>query len=147
MSVKFEGGAELQVALKQIVNATGKTTQGKAAMGRGAAKALEPTRDRAKALAPKLTGILKNSIIIGARLTRRQARLAKKVGKSAVERHVGTADPAAIPQEFGTFKETAQPFMGPAWDSTQDEVFNRLGAEAWKEIEKTAKRIAKKRLK
>lgn len=141
---KFEGGKELQAALLKLVDQTGKTTQGKAAMGRAAAKALIPTRDVAKQLAPKLTGALEQSIVIGARLTRRQARMAKKIGKSAVERHVGTSNPAAIPQEFGTFKESAQPFMGPAWDQTQDKALDILGKEAWVEIEKTAKRVARK---
>lgn len=144
MTARFEGGSELKAALLKLVDQTGKTTQGKAAMGRAAAKALIPTRDTAKRLAPKLTGDLEESIIIGTRLTRRQARMAKKVGKSAVERHVGTANPAGIPQEFGTFKEPAQPFMGPAWDQTQDEALGILGAEAWKEIEKTARRVARK---
>lgn len=142
---KFEGGKDLENALLKLVDITGKTTQGKAAMGRAAAKALEPTQRVAKALAPRLTGDLEESIVIGSRLTRRQARMAKKVGKSAVERHVGTANPAGIPQEFGTFKESAQPFMGPAWDATQDKVFGGLSDEAWKQIEKTANRIAKKR--
>lgn len=141
---KIEGGKELEAALIEMVNAAGKSTSGKVAMRRALTTSGGITRRAAQILAPKLTGVLEQSIVVGTRLTRRQARMAKKIGKSAVEVHIGTADPAAIPQEFGTFKENAQPFMQPAWDQTQDKVFQRIGTEAWSELEKTAQRAARK---
>ena len=140
---RFEGGKELQAALKQLVEQTGKTTQAKAAMRRTLTEGGKITQREAKALAPKLTGALVESIVVGTRLTRRQARMARK-SKSAVEVHVGTANPAAIPQEFGTFKEPAQPFMQPAWDRTQKAVLAKIGTESWNQISKTAQRLARK---
>lgn len=141
---KIEGAAALEAALKALVDAVGKDTQGKAAMRRALTQAAKPMEERAKVLAPKLTMALTDSIVTGTRLTKRQARMTRKLGKSAVEVHVGTADPAGVTQEFGTFKEPPQPFMGPAWDDTQDQVFEAIGAAAWSEIEKTAKRVASK---
>lgn len=144
MSIKFEGGRELQQALAAVADATGKNTQGKAAMRRALTEAGKITQTAAKANAPVLTGRLQLSINVGTKLTRRQARMVRKAGKSAVEVYVGTSDSAAVPQEFGTFKERAQPFMGPAWDSTQDAVLEKIKTEAWTQIEKTAQRVAKK---
>ncbi len=140
----FAGGRELKQALAAIVEATGKTTQGKAAIRRTLTEAGKITQASAKSKAPQLTGALEISIHVGTKLTKRQAGLARKADKSAVEVHIGTADPAAIPQEFGTFKEGAQPFMGPAWDETQDQVLAKIETEAWNQIEKTAQRIARK---
>lgn len=141
---KIFGGKELEAALMELVEASGKSTSGKAAMRRALANSAKITQKEARALSPKLTGVLEQSIIVGTRLTRRQARMARKLGRSQVEVHVGTSDPAGIPQEFGTFKESAQPFMQPAWDKTQDKVFLQIGEEAWSELEKTAQRAARK---
>lgn len=141
---EFQGGTELRIALQQLINATGKTTQAKAAIRRTLTIAGKITQGAAQANAPRLTGALQTSINVGTKLTKRQARIARKAGKDDVEVYVGTADPAAIPQEFGTFKEGAQPFMGPAWDATQDKVLDKIATESWNQIEKTARRVAKK---
>lgn len=143
-SVKVEGFTDLNKALGLLIEATGKTTQAKAAIRRTLTIAGKITQEAAQANAPKLTGALEVSISVGTKLTRRQARLARKAGKDDVEVYVGTSDPAAVPQEFGTFKEGAQPFMGPAWDSTQNQVLDKIATESWNQIEKTARRIAKK---
>lgn len=143
-TAKFEGGKELEQALALLVDATGKTTQAKAAMRRALTEAGKITQNVAQENAPKLTGQLQVSINVGTKLTKRQARMARKAGKDDVEVHIGTSNPAGIPQEFGTFKESAQPFLGPAWDSTQNQVLDKIGTESWVQIEKTARRIASK---
>lgn len=97
-----------------------------------------------KAKAPKLTRDLEQSIITGTKLTRRQARAAKAEGKAFSEIHIGTANPAGVPQEFGTFKERAQPFGRPAWAETQDEALDIIARELGNEIEKSRARLARK---
>lgn len=140
---KFEGGTELKQALGLLIEATGKTTQAKAAIRRTLTEAGKITAEVAEANAPRLTGRLAASFKVGTQLTRRQRRFAR-TDKSNVEVYVGSSDPAAVPQEFGTFKEPAQPTLGPAWDATQDKVLDKIATESWNQIEKTARRIGKK---
>lgn len=83
-------------------------------------------------------------MIVGTKLTRRQARDARKEGKSFAEVYVGTADPAGQQQEFGNVNHPAQPSGRPAWAATQDEFLEGLGADLGAEIDKAAARLARK---
>ncbi len=139
-SIRMEGLRELDAALGELPK-----TLGKATLRRVLKRAAEPLRDHAQRLAPRLSGALQASIVIGTKLTRRQARMAKKAPKSTVEMFVGPNNPAAVPQEFGTHDQRAQPYMRPAWDAEQTEVMVRIGEELGPEIEKTAARLAKRR--
>ena len=56
----------------------------------------------------------------------------------------GPDNPAAVPQEFGTVDQRAQPFARPAWDETQDETFAIVKTDLGAEIDKTAERLARK---
>jgi hypothetical protein len=82
--------------------------------------------------------------------------------KASVEVFVGAGPlPQAIYKEFGTephinagiFAGTQnpgtapQPFMRPAWDSGGAKVLDDLKKELWSEVDKAAKRAAKKRAK
>lgn len=138
--IRMEGLRELDAALGELPK-----TLGKATLRRVLKRAAEPLRDHAQRLAPRLSGALQASIVIGTKLTRRQARMAKKAPKSTVEMFVGPNNPAAVPQEFGTHDQRAQPYMRPAWDAEQTEVMVRIGEELGPEIEKTAARLAKRR--
>lgn len=140
-SVKIEGFAELDRALAELPKATARNT-----LQRVLKKAAEPTLDRMAGGAPKLTGALEHSIIMGpsSKLTSRQKRDAKKEGKHFAEIHVGTSDPAGQFQEFGTFKEPAQPFARPAWEETNDRALETIKTELGTEIEKRAARLARK---
>lgn len=138
--VKVEGFRELEEALRQLPKATGKN-----ALKRTLVKAAKPIENAAEAAAPKLSGQLERSIVTGTRLNRRQAGLVRKAGKSTVELHVGTANPAGVPQEFGTFKESAQPFMRPAWDAERQHALNIIAKELGGEITAAAARLARKR--
>lgn len=139
MNVKIEGLAELDFALTELPKSTAKAT-----LRRVLKKAAAPVEAAMVAKAPRLTGALKVSIRSGTKLTKRQQRFAKKEGKSSSEIYVGTADPAGIPQEYGTFKESAQPFARPAWEATQDEALAIIRETLGDEIEKSRQRLARK---
>src|SRR3546814_5274143 len=73
----------------------------------------EPIAKMARAIAPVDEGNLRESIDVSTRLARSQA--GDKGALAPVEMYVGPGQhPQAITQEFGTFKEAAQPFMRPA---------------------------------
>ncbi len=133
------GLADLNRALEALPKATARNT-----LKRVLTKAAKPIEDDADAKAPKRTGALEKSIITGTRLTRPQAKQAKKDGKFFAEVHVGTADPAGIFQEFGTFSNAAQPFLRPAWEANKDRALQIIKDELGTEIEKPAARLARK---
>lgn len=143
-TVKIEGLRELANALEELPKATARNT-----LVRTLKKAATPVHERMQANAPRLTGQLQLSVVMGpsSKLTSRQKRDAKKEGKFFAEYHVGTSDPAGMFQEFGTFKEPAQPWATPAWDATQDEALAIIKTELGTEIEKSAARLARKRAK
>lgn len=148
-TMRFEGGKELDASLGALAAEYGKPA-GKAVLRRTLDKALQPMAEAARQLAPDdpLTAMedLKASITVGGKLTKRQASLARKdQNKSTVTRYMGTADPAGIPQEFGTVNHGPQPFMRPAFAQEAEATIKRVGAELGPEIEKTATRLAKRR--
>jgi HK97 gp10 family phage protein len=109
-------------------------------------KAAKGIDDAASSLAPVETGKLQISVITGTKLTRRQKSSAYKAGKlGVVEVHVGTALSRGLFQEFGTYKQSPQPFMRPAWDNEKNRSLETIKTELWVEIEKAAKRAARKR--
>lgn len=148
-TVKVEGLSDLDAALGALAAEYG-TAAGKGVLRRVGIKALQPMAETARGLAPDdpATGgnDLKNSITVGTKLNKRQAGLARKdQDKALVTVYMGTADPAGVPQEFGTVNHGPQPFMRPAWDSDKDGALKIVAGELGPEIEKTAARIAKRR--
>lgn len=136
VTIKVEGLKALDQALGEL----GKSA-GKAVLRRVAKKALEPFDAAWRQKAPRLTGELEKSGGIGTKLTQRQARLnRKRDDKSSIEMFAGPNNPAAVPQEFGTVDQRAQPFVRPAWEQTQSEVLVNVETGLGAEIEKTAKR-------
>lgn len=139
-TVKVEGLRELEKALGELPRATGK-----AVLRRVGRKRLQPIADHARQLAPVDEHDLQRSIAVSTRLSPRQRREARRGDKDDVTIHAGAGPlPQAHLQEFGTYKEPAQPFMRPAWDSGKDELLDGLKDDIWKEIEKTAARLARK---
>lgn len=161
-TVQLTGFKELEASLENIGGAVGKR------LARAALKkAAEPMRDKAKSLAPVKTGKLRNSIIIGSKLGNRQKRDLRKLSKdqrAAIELFIG---PSYLKGdggrhghlvEFGTaphinggmFKGSKhpgskpQPFMRPAWDAEKEPTVDRLRGLLWEQIEKRAKREARK---
>lgn len=139
MSVRMEGWSELDRALGELPKATARNT-----LRRVLRKAAAPVEAEMESRAPKRSGALGRSIQTGTQLTPRQARDARREGKAFAEVHVGSADPAAVTQEFGTFRHPAQAFGVPAWEATKDEALEIIGRELGGEIERAAARYAKK---
>lgn len=138
--IKVEGLKELDAALGELPKAAAKAT-----LRRIAVKALQPFDQAWRANAPHLTGQLDESGGVGTKLTRRQAALnRKREDKSFVEVFAGPDNPAAVPQEFGTVTQRAQPFVRPAWDATKDAALETVKTGLGDEIQKTAQRIARK---
>jgi HK97 gp10 family phage protein len=139
-TVKVEGLNGLDAALGELPQAAGK-----AVLRRIAKKALQPFDQAWREKAPHLTGQLEESGGVGTKLTRRQARInRKRDDKSSIEMFAGPNNPAAVPQEFGTVDQAAQPFVRPAWDATQGETLDIVKNELGGEIQKTAQRLARK---
>ena len=135
-------------------------------------KALKPTRDMAKQLAPDDRGDLSDSIIITKKMSKRQKRRDQIQG---FVMYVGSFSPIAHLVEFGTKAHTVvasagkvlagkwgaggratygkeanipniapEPFMRPALDATERQVTHRFGELMWIEIARLAKRLNKR---
>ena len=140
---KIEGLAQLDEALGDLRKATAK-----AVLRRVGKAALEPMADAAERLAPVLTGQLRDSITTGQKLAKRQASLAKKdPPEDFITVFMGPNNPAAVPQEFGTFDQKAQPFMRPAFEAEAEATIMRVRDLMGPEIDKTVKRAAARALK
>jgi HK97 gp10 family phage protein len=138
VKVKVEGLKELDRALGEL-----STGAAKGVLRRVGRQALEPTDRAWRARAPHLTGQLEESGSIGSALSRRQRSQHRR--ESTVEVFSGPGpNPQAITQEFGTFKEPAQPFLRPAWEATKMQVLESVKDLLATEIGKAAARAAKK---
>jgi HK97 gp10 family phage protein len=145
VTMKIEGLAEVNANLANMSKALAK-----GALTREAVAALKdefvPT---AQALAPDDpetgTNDLKASIIAGpaSKLNARQKGLnRKRDDKSFGEGFAGSADPAAVPQEFGTVNHPPQPFMRPTLAQKTTAILNHVGKNLWSVIDKSVKRAA-----
>jgi HK97 gp10 family phage protein len=138
VTVKFEGGKQLDAALSQFTPAKRRTI-GRKALDEGGQILARSMRDKA----PVDEGGLRESIDVSGTLAKAPRAAHKKVAEQ--ERYVGPdSRPAAVQQEFGNENHPPQPFGRPAFDETRDEVLKRVGDELWLGIEKAAKAAAKK---
>ena len=164
-TVKVEGGKELQEALEDF----SKSTQGNI-LKRAVSTAGAMIAEEAAALAPRKSGRLKRSIKVGkariisagkaayaavkaeggdnaeaAAAARQANREAGGTGRQAVVQVGPTKDVrAAVPQEFGTFKMHAHPFMRPAWDANDTRAIDVMKEALAEEIDKAAERARKR---
>lgn len=143
-TVKFEGGRELERALAEIA----KKATAKAVVRRALIAAAKPMAEMAQSGAPVAEGDLQASVSVGTKLSKRQAKLHRKMfknDKAAVEVFVGAGPlSSAHNQEFGNEHHAAQPFMRPAFDAEAKPTIDRVGEQMWVEIDKQAKREARK---
>lgn len=166
--VKIEGLRELEQALAELPKATAKAT-----LRRVLKKAADPIYRDAKARAPsrpadadpkyyggkvqdvggkrvRVGGKLRRPgtdealVQSGTKLTRNQARTARKEGKDFAEHYVGSRDPIARLIEFGTSEMPAHPVFRPAWEANKGKALEIIGDELGDEIEKSRKRLAAK---
>jgi hypothetical protein len=144
VTIRTEGFAELNTALEEL----GRATTQKASLRRAAVKALRPVADMAAQLAPRDDGTLAASIGVGTKLTKRQAGLHRRMfrnDRAAVEVFAGAGGLAQATQmEFGNFKDAPQPYLRPAWDAEGMATLDRLKAELWADIQRTAARQARR---
>lgn len=148
-TMRVDGLRALDAALGELAAEYGKAS-GKAVLRRVADKALQPMAETARSLAPDDPATsehdLKASIVVGGKLNKRQARLARKdENKALVTRYMGTNDPAGLQQEFGNVNHGPQAFMRPAFDSHAAGAVKIVATELGPEIERTAARLAKRR--
>lgn len=140
VTVKVEGLRELDRTLGELPKATAKST-----LRRVLKEAGEPIARAARDRAPRHDLHLYESIDVSTRLNRRQRSLHKDQSSPTFqEMFVGTNNPAGVQQEFGNERHGAQPFMRPAWDATKRQALHIIENLLWTEIEKSAKRIAKR---
>lgn len=147
-SFRLEGFRELDHTLGQLPKATAKNT-----LKRVLTKAAVPVEDAAQAAAPKDTARLERSIVVGTQLTKSQKQGSTQfiagIGflsahTNVVTVHIGTVLSRGMFTNFGTFKDVPQLWFDRAWSATHAEALGIIESSLGAEIEKSAKRYAKK---
>lgn len=139
--VKVEGLQALDAAL----GALPKKATAKATLVRVLKGAAQPIADDYRAGVDVLSGQLRDSIGVGTQLTKRQAAKARKEGKSFAEVYAGAGpDPAAHLEEFGSRNNTPNGALRASWDKNQNGALDYIAGNLGAEIDKTAKRLAKR---
>ena len=158
MAFKMTGAKELDAVLRRLPTATAKAT-----VRRVSKRALEPVAESARGMVPVRSGDLQKSIEVSGKLSKRQAKEARKaiaagVPMAAVTTYVGSNSPVAHLVEFGTaphinggrFKGShhpgtaPQPFMRPAWDANKQAVLDSLSDDLRAEIARVLGRAARR---
>ena len=138
VTVKFEGGQQLDAALTQFTP-TKRRAIGRKALDEAGQILARSMRDKA----PRDKGNLAESIDVGGVLAPGPKSANPKTAEQ--ERYVGPdSRPAAVQQEFGNENHPAQPYARPAFDETKDAVLKRISDELWIGIDKAAKAAARK---
>ena len=135
VKIKLQGMREIEKKLGQLKSATAKNKARKILKEAG-----EPVARMARALAPIDLGELRESIDVSPHLNRSQRKKNRKGSFADVEMHIGPSGvPQAILQEFGTYKEPAQPFMMPAWKANDMKTLDLIGAKLWASVQSKAR--------
>ncbi|KFG90735.1 phage protein, HK97 gp10 family [Sphingobium herbicidovorans NBRC 16415] len=137
---KLTGMKELEQALAQIGEVGKRRRVGLKALRAGG----EPIARAARAIVPVDRGHLRESIDVSTSLAPSQR--GDRGAVASLEIHVGPGQhPQAITQEFGTYKEPAQPFMRPAWEAERMTALDLIGATLGIEVAKQAAKAPKVR--
>lgn len=144
MTVTLEGFRELERALNELPKNTGRNVLRR--VGKGA---LEPMAEKARGMAPVDEGNLRDAIMVSEKRTKRVVRENRFDRNTGVEIAMGPISGAGVLNyatfvEFGTSDTRARPFMRPAWHGGKDEALEYVKANLGNEINKAAKRLAKK---
>lgn len=164
-TVSVTGLAELDKALGELPKATARNV-----LKRTLTKAAQPIVDDAKRYVPVRSGKLRDSIIASPRVKNKvgnaeyaaamRAGLGKDAARSALrgarraaagtgsfaEIFVGPSTgtiPYAHIVEFGSVKDSPQPYMRPAWDASRMQALDIIKAELGNEIIKAARRVGR----
>jgi hypothetical protein len=142
VTVKLEGFAAMEGQLARL-----KASTGKAVLRRALRDAAQPMADLMSANAARNTGTLAESAAVSTKLSKRQARLHRRMfrdNRASVEMHVGFGPLAQATQmEFGNYKDTPQPAARPAWDADKYPLLDRLKRDLWAQIEKAIARASR----
>lgn len=157
LTLEMEGVEDMETALRKL----GQDRLIRRTMRRGLLKVTRPAAETAKRLAPKTgTGKMAAKIRASTTLSRRQRRGGHyrfDPNVAYVWLGAGPRGPGVL-TEFGTgprytkkgaFRGAApaQPFLRPAWEQHKHQILKDLGPELWKEINKSAKRLARRQAK
>lgn len=139
--VPVEGLKELDRALGELTVATRKNVARKVLKMGG-----KPIIEDFKARAPRLTGRLGDDADVSTKLSKRQARLARKSRRDTeVTVYAGAGpDPAAVAQEFGNVNHPAQPSLTPAFEGNKRTALGKITKGLKIEIDKAANRARRK---
>lgn len=157
LMLEIVGAQELEAAL----NALGQDRLIKATNRRALLAAAKPAVATARRLAPKDTGRMADKVDVSSTLSRRQRRGGGyRSNPNVAHVFIGAAPRGpAVLDEFGTgpryHKRTrkfvgatpAQPFMRPAWEQHKNQILDDYADELWIQIEKSAKRLARRQAK
>jgi hypothetical protein len=140
MKTKVEGFKELEVALGELKQSAARGVARKVLR-----KAGDPFMAAWRTAMPEGEGKLREDLKMGGRLTRVQARAARKGRKkSEVLVYIGVADPAGQQTEFGNAHQAAQPHGRPTWEAYKirvlEAISNMLGQEIYRAISRARKR-------
>lgn len=131
VTVKTQGFKELEQNLFKLKSATVKS-----AVRYGMREALEPMAREARGLTPVDNGTLRDSIDVSGMARPPMPK------QSDLEMYMGPGRyPQAIMQEFGTYKEPAQPFMRPAWDAESEATLDRFSVFLWDRVTRAINRL------
>ncbi|OWQ95118.1 HK97-gp10 family putative phage morphogenesis protein [Sphingopyxis witflariensis] len=163
---KFEGGKELEKALREI----GKTATARNIATRALKVAAEPIAEEARRLAPEDKGNLREAIKIGTKanmgrgrslrskddtvytfigidgsvLPPKESKTRRNKRKTRFLQNSGGVAAYSIFVEYGTESMAPQPFMRPAFEREKHKAVERMAPALWDEIAKAAARAAKK---
>lgn len=146
--VRVDGLRDLEQTMQGLAKSTGRGI-----LRRTGIKAMQPMAEIAQRLAPDDPATaapedLPTSIAVGTRSDGRLNLVKQDRGENAVTVYMGpTKDgyPQAIMQEFGTVNHAPQAYMRPAWDQDKGGLLDRVKKLLAVEIEKTARRLARRR--
>lgn len=144
MTVRLEGFSELERALNELPKSTRRNV-----LRRVAKAALEPMAVKARGMSPVDDGNLRDAIAVSEKRTKRVTRVNRFDKKTGVEIAMGPVSGDGVLNyatfvEFGTSDTRARPFMRPAWEGSKYEALDYIKANLGNEIERAAKRLAKK---
>lgn len=137
VTVKFEGGKQIDAAMTQFKPAKRRSI-GRKALDEGGQILARAMRDGVAVD----SGGTKESIDVSGTLAKSPRAAHKKVAEQ--ERYVGPdSRPAAVQTEFGNENHAAQPYARPAFDQTKDRVVKTIGDWLWLGIEKATKAMGR----
>lgn len=136
--IAVEGLSDLNDALAELPKAVARDVLVAVLTEQGQA-----IRDAGAALAPVLSGLLRDSYTISTKLSRRQSSLNHK--ESEVEVYIGPGpEVESIQTEFGNAHQAPEPHLRPAFDANVMKVLDGIKTALAAKIEQSRARLVRK---